>query len=87
VTDHGYQVPLSTRLDLQDAEPILLVVERHALDQPRENLAMGRGRGGRKAHLSCLGLAAEPRHIPIDRAAMENHKSIVEIPVPAIAIR
>ncbi len=47
VTDHGHEVALAARLELQDAEPALLVVEGHALDQPRVNLAMGRGRSGR----------------------------------------
>jgi hypothetical protein len=38
VTDHRNQVPLPARLHSQDAEAVLLVVERHPFDQSGERL-------------------------------------------------
>jgi hypothetical protein len=43
MADDGDQVPLAPRLHPQDAEPTVLVVECHPLDETGEVLAVGCG--------------------------------------------
>ncbi len=53
VADDGDEVALPARLQAQHAEAVLLVVERHALDEPGEVLRRrpgGRGLRRREAH-------------------------------------
>jgi hypothetical protein len=38
VSDHGDKIPLAARFDAQDIEPVLGVVKRDALHQPRQCL-------------------------------------------------
>jgi hypothetical protein len=39
VTDDGDKLAMTARLRAQDAEAILLIVERHSLDNPGENFS------------------------------------------------
>ena len=43
MTDDGNQVAMTTRLDAEDAEPILRIMEGHPLDQTGQNLPVGSG--------------------------------------------
>ena len=41
MTDHGHQLPVTARLDAQDAEAALLAVEGHPLDGAGEHFSVG----------------------------------------------
>ena len=41
MTDDGDQVAMTTRLDAEDAEPVLRIVEGHPLDQTGQHLPVG----------------------------------------------
>jgi hypothetical protein len=43
MADDGNQVPVAARLDAQNAEPVLGIVERHPLDHAGKRLAVGSG--------------------------------------------